>query len=66
MIETFVKIYQTQMLRNNQAILLKPEFLDTSIIYTNKKYIDNDWIKKYIKSEQKNMEYSNNLRTFMF
>jgi hypothetical protein len=49
-----------------EAILLKPEFLDTSVIYTNKKYIDNDWIKKYIKSEQKNMKYSNNLRSFMF
>ena len=49
-----------------EAILLKPEFLDTSVIYTNKKYIDNDWIKKYIKSEQKNMEYNNNLRSFIF
>jgi len=49
-----------------EAILLKPEFLDTSVIYTNKKYIDNDWIKKYINSEQKIMNYRNNLRTFMY
>jgi len=49
-----------------EAILLKPEFLDTSVIYTNKKYIDNNWIKKYIKSAQKNMKYTNNLRSFMF
>ena len=34
-------------------------------IYTNKKYIDNEWIKKYIKSEQKNINYNKNLRSFM-
>ena len=49
----------------NEAILLKPEFLDTDVIYTNKKYIDNEWIKKYIKSEQKNINYNKNLRSFM-
>lgn len=49
----------------NEAILIKVEFLDTSVLYTNKKYIDNKWIKKYIKSSQKNIKYAHNLRSFM-
>jgi hypothetical protein len=49
----------------NEAMLIKPEFLDTNVLYTNKKYIDNDWIKKYIKSKIINLDYDKNLRSFL-
>ena len=49
----------------NEAMLIKPEFIDTSVLYTNKKYIDNEWIKKYIKSPKKYIDYGSNLRSFM-
>ena len=48
----------------NEAILIKPEFIDTDVIYANKKNINNDWIKKYIKSEKYDFEYNKNLRSF--
>lgn len=49
----------------NESILLKPEFLDKNVIYTNKKYINNEWIKKYINSNIINLNYNKNLRSFM-
>ena len=48
-----------------EAMLIKPEFLDVNVIYTNKKYIDDDWIKKYIKSNIINLDYNKNLRSFL-
>uniref|UniRef100_A0A6C0E1D0 Glycosyltransferase 2-like domain-containing protein n=1 Tax=viral metagenome TaxID=1070528 RepID=A0A6C0E1D0_9ZZZZ len=48
----------------NEAILIKPEFIDTDVIYANKKNVNNDWIKKYIKSEKYDFEYNKNLRSF--
>ena len=48
----------------NEAILIKPEFIDTDVIYTNKKNVNNEWIKKYIKSDKYDFEYNKNLRSF--
>lgn len=49
---------------SKEAIALKPEYLDTNVIYTKKKYIDNNWIKRYIKSKIKDFNYENNLRSY--
>jgi hypothetical protein len=67
-IETLLNEYEKEpdsAIIMNEAMLIKPEFIDTSVLYTNKKYIDNEWIKKYINSKKKYMNYGNNLRTFM-
>lgn len=49
----------------NEGMLIKPEFIDPKILYTNKKYINNEWIKKYILPKIKNIKYNNNLRSFL-
>lgn len=67
-LETILNEYKKNpdcAISTNNTILIKPEFLDISVIYTTKKYIDNDWIKKYIKSNIINLEYNKNLRSFM-
>ena len=50
---------------NNEFLLIKPEFLDKNVLYTNKKYIDNDWIKKYINADKLHLKYNYNLRSFI-
>ena len=67
-IETLLNEYEKEpesAIIMNEAMLIKPEFIDTSVLYTNKKYIDNEWIKKYIKSPKKYIDYGSNLRSFM-
>lgn len=53
-------------LYSDEAMVLKPEFIDTNILYTNKQYIDNNWIKNYIKVNQENIDdlSKDNLRSF--
>lgn len=47
---------------SDHAILIKPEYIDIDILKSNKKYIDNEWIKKYIKSDIIELPYDKNFR----
>jgi len=68
-IETILNIFKrhpSKALISDEFILLKSEFVDTNIITSTKKYIDDEWIKNYIKVNKKNVYYNKNFRSFFF
>jgi hypothetical protein len=68
-IETLLNIFKKnpgRALISNEFILLKSEFIDTNIISSTKKYIDDEWIKNYIKVHKDSVYYDKNLRSIFF
>ena len=53
---------QTKCIESDHAILVKPEHIDIDILKSNKKFIDDNWIKKYIKTDIINLPYDKNFR----
>lgn len=58
----FSKKNKDKCIVSDHAILIKPEYIDIDILKSNKKYIDDDWIKKYIKNDIIELSYDKNFR----
>lgn len=68
-VETLLNMFKKnpgRALISNEFILLKSEFIDTNIISSTKKYIDDEWIKNYIKVNKETVYYDKNLRSIFF
>jgi hypothetical protein len=53
---------QTKCIQSDHAILVKPEHIDVDILKSYKKNIDDEWIKKYIRTDIINLPYDKNFR----
>jgi hypothetical protein len=57
--------YNDDAIISKKAILIKPKFIDSSIIYNDDDYLDDDWIINKIKSNKKDFNYSQNYKSMV-
>jgi len=50
---------------SKEGVLLKPDFLHSDLIYTTKKFINNDWIKNYVNTNINEIKNKNNIKSFL-
>ena len=57
--------YNDDAIISKKAILIKPKFIDSSIIYNDDDYLDDDWIINKIKTNKKDFNYSQNYKSMV-